>query len=356
MSVQHHSAEPPPGFLRSLEGFRSYQSVECGLSANTLAAYRRDLVSFGAFLASRGSANVPDLAAIDWRIVQAYLARLTDAGYRPSSIARKLVAIRMWLRWLFHTGRIPHDVTTLLEMPKLGRRLPRPLSLDRTTELVTSPPAGAPLALRDRAILELFYSSGLRVSELCGLCLRDVNLRERSVRAMGKGRRERVVPLGRPARDAIEAYLEHEHAALVQKHRRRARIDVLRRRDALALPLFLSRNGARMERTAVWRMVRRAARLRGIPGKVSPHTLRHSFATHLLEGGADLRVVQELLGHVSVTTTAIYTHVQTARLQELHARCHPHGADAEAGGRRRADAGGRARARSPRRASSRPSS
>ncbi|NUQ49503.1 MAG: tyrosine-type recombinase/integrase, partial [Phycisphaerae bacterium] len=139
------------------------------------------------------------------------------------------------------------------------------------------------------------------------------------------------VPLGRPARDALEAYLEHEHAALIQKHRRRAGIDVLRPRDALALPLFLSRNGGRMERTAVWRMVRRAARMRGIPGKVSPHTLRHSFATHLLEGGADLRVVQELLGHVSVTTTAIYTHVQTARLKEIHARCHPHGAGAEAG-------------------------
>ncbi|HMQ17117.1 MAG TPA: site-specific tyrosine recombinase XerD [Phycisphaerae bacterium] len=343
MSIQRRSvaAQPSPAHLRLLDEFRSHQSVECGLSANTLAAYRRDLVSFGAFLASRGPSNEPGPAAIDWKVVQRYLAQLTDAGYRSSSIARKLVAIRMWLRWLFDTGRIPQDVTTLLEMPRLGRRLPRPLSLDRTAELVTSPQAGAPLVLRDRAILELFYSSGLRVSELCGLCLRDVNLRELWVRVMGKGRRERVVPLGRPARDALEAYLEHEHAALAEKHRRRARIDVLRPRDALALPLFLSRNGGRMERTAVWRMVRRAARLSGIPGKVSPHTLRHSFATHLLEGGADLRVVQELLGHVSVTTTAIYTHVQTARLKELHARCHPHGAGAEAGAEAGAGAGAR---------------
>jgi len=327
------SARPLPSvFLRALDDFRAYQSVECGLSLNTLSAYRRDLLDFAAFLARR---RVHELSGIDWQSVQAYLAILTEDGYRESSIARKLVAIRVWLRWLFFNHRMPNDVTTLLEMPKLGRRLPRPLSLDRTAELVTSPEAGEPLGLRDRAILELFYSSGLRVSELCGLCLRDVNLAELWVRAMGKGRRERMVPLGRPARDALEAYFEHERPALLEKYRRRGKIDILRPRDQQNSPVFISRNGGRIERTAVWRLVRREAVRRGIPGKVSPHTLRHSFATHLLEGGADLRVVQELLGHANVATTAIYTHVQTRRLEEVHAAFHPHGEKAERGRRER---------------------
>jgi integrase/recombinase XerD len=325
-------------FLKSLDDFRQYQSVECGLSLNTLAAYRRDLLDFGAFLVQRKAGD--DLAGIDWRIVQAYLARLTDDGYRESSIARKLVAIRVWLRWLFFNHRIPKDVTSLLEMPKLGRRLPRPLSLDRTAELVTSPETTAALGLRDRAILELFYSSGLRVSELCNLAMRDVNLSELWVRAMGKGRRERIVPVGRPARDALEAYFEHERVPLLDKYRRREKIDVLRPRDVAQAPVFLSRTGGRIERTAVWRLVRREAVRRGIPGKVSPHTLRHSFATHLLEGGADLRVVQELLGHVNVATTAIYTHVQTRRLEKVHADHHPHGANSEREQRRRRARGG----------------
>ncbi|NUQ49887.1 MAG: tyrosine recombinase XerD [Phycisphaerae bacterium] len=328
MGVQRRktAAQPSPAYLRLLDEFRSHQSVECGLSANTLAAYRRDLAGFGAFLASRGSSDEPGPAAIDWKVVQGYLAQLTDAGYRPASIARKLVAIRMWLRWLFTTGRIPQDVTALLEMPKLGRRLPRPLSLDRTAELVTSPQAGAALALRDRAILELFYASGLRVSELCALREGDLNLAAQFVRCLGKGRKERVVPLGRPARVALEAYLAELRPRLVELGAQRGRWPLpLTRATRATIPLFLSRTGGPIERTAVWRLVRREATRRGIPGQVSPHTLRHSFATHLLEGGADLRVVQELLGHASIATTEIYTHVQTRRLKEVHARFHPRG-------------------------------
>ena len=226
------------------------------------------------------------------------------------------------------TRQISTDRTTLIELPKPWQRLPKTLSLDRTEELVESPDTERELGLRDRAILELFYACGLRVSELCGLDEQDVNLRVGYARCMGKGRRERVVPIGSKAREAVAVYREQLRPALVEKGLERGRYKTpLTRAVAAALPLFLSRTGGRMERTAVWRLVRREATRRGIPGQVSPHTLRHSFATHLLEGGADLRVVQELLGHISVTTTQIYTHVQTKRLKEIHARCHPHGAE-----------------------------
>ncbi len=312
-----------PAFEASLEAFHVYQNVECGLAANTIQAYRRDLRRFGDFLRRESIGTWTD---IDPQVVQRHLIELTGAGYCESTIARHVVAIRMWLRWLNETKQIPEDLTTLLESPKRWQRLPQTLNLDRTVELVTSPELDHPLGLRDRAILELFYACGLRVSELCGLRHSDLNLSAGYVRCMGKGRRERVVPVGRKARDAVEAYAEHLRPKLLQRALETGRVETpLTNKLRAALPLFLSRNGGPLERTAVWRIVRRQAKRCGIQGKTSPHTLRHSFATHLLEGGADLRVVQELLGHVSVNTTEIYTHVQTSRLRELHARCHPHG-------------------------------
>jgi integrase/recombinase XerD len=304
-----------PAFLASLDSFRVYQNVECGLSANTVTAYRRDLFRFGDTLRRK---SVDDWNAVTPALVQAHLVEMGAERFRESTIERHVVSIRMWLRWLHATRRIEHDVTSLIELPKGWRNLPATLNLDRTVELVTSPDLKAPLGLRDRAILELFYASGLRVSELCGLHIDDVNLKMGYVRCMGKGRRERVVPVGGKARDAIEAYIEHQRPNLVERGPAA--------RGAARAPLFLTRSGRPIERTAVWRMVRREAKRRGIRGKVSPHTLRHSFATHLLEGGADLRVVQELLGHADVATTEIYTHVQSSRLAEIHARCHPHGA------------------------------
>jgi len=261
-------------------------------------------------------------------VIQGYLVELTRAKYQVSTIARKVVAIRVWLRWLFTTRRIAGDVADLIESPKTWRRLPGTLNLQWTSDLVTSPDADHPLGLRDRAILELFYASGLRVSELCGLSESDLNLKVGYVRCMGKGRKERVVPVGKQARDALEAYLEHLRPQLIDKGLASGAVPTpLTRAVRVTLALFLTRRGARIDRTAVWRMVRREAKRQAIAGKCSPHTLRHSFATHLLEGGADLRTVQELLGHVNVATTEIYTHVQTSRLRELHARCHPHGAE-----------------------------
>ena len=318
--------QPPtcsPAFERSLEDFAVFQNVELGLSANTIAAYRRDLRRLGDFLSRRG---IDDWEQVNWQLLQAHLVEMSDCGYRETTLARHVVAIRMWLRWLHLTRRISADRTALLELPKCWKQLPDTLNLDRTTDLVTSPEPDSELGLRDRAILELFYASGLRVSELCGLCPRDLDLRVGYVRCMGKGRKERVVPVGSKARDALEAYLEHQRPKLLERGLSRGFWHTpLTKKDALGLPLFLSRNGGALERTAVWRMVRREAQRRGIPGKVSPHTLRHSFATHLLEGGVDLRIVQELLGHVSVATTEIYTHVQTRRLKEVHARYHPRG-------------------------------
>lgn len=314
-------------FLDSIDGFRVYQNVECGLSPNTLAAYRRDLRHFGEFLAQRG---IQDWSTLTNSILVDYLKGLMARGLRESSITRKVVAVRMWLRWLHVTRQTVDDLSSLVELPKRGRVLPATLSLERTVDLVTAPDLERPLGLRDRAILELFYASGLRVSELCGLAEQDVHLEGRYVRCMGKGRRERVVPLGRAAADAVEAYLEHGRPALLGRAIKNGVLEApLTVRARRCAPLFLTRGGRKIERTAVWRMVKREARRQGIRGRVSPHTLRHSFATHLLEGGADLRIVQELLGHASVATTEIYTHVQTRRLQELHARCHPHGGKAD---------------------------
>jgi integrase/recombinase XerD len=312
-----------PAFRDSLDAFRTYQNVECGLSPNTLAAYRRDLRCFGGFLFRRG---IDDWERITPLLLQQYMVELTRRGLSSSSAARHVVSIRMWLRWLFHIGRTSSDAGALLELPKRWRRLPHTLSRRRTAELVTSPDPEHRLGLRDRAMLELFYACGLRVQELCSLAERDVNLSLRYVRCMGKGRRERIVPLGQKASEALQAYLTETRPALLRRSPHDAlNAAPLTPRVTARLPLFLTRSGGPLERTAVWRVVRREARRRGLAGKVSPHSLRHSFATHLLEGGADLRVVQELLGHVSVSTTAIYTHEQTDRLRHVHASFHPHG-------------------------------
>ena len=325
-----------PRFEQSLAGFRVYQNVELGLAASTVEAYRRDLRRFGAFLHKR---EIDDWSRLSPELVQDYLVEQSALGHKETTLARRVVALRMWLRWLYLVREIPRDFTSLVELPKRWQRLPLALNLDRTAELVTSPDLDHPLGLRDRAILEMFYACGLRVSELCGLREGDVNLAAGYVRCMGKGRKERVTPIGSQARDALEAYLAHARPKLLEEGAQRGRWKTPMTRALRAtVPLFLSRTGGPIERTAVWRMVRREAKRRGIIGKVSPHTLRHSFATHLLEGGADLRVVQELLGHVSISTTEIYTHVQTKRLREIHDRCHPRGA-AELDRRKKAHSG-----------------
>lgn len=313
-------------FMRLLDRFREYQSVELGLAALTLAAYRRDLSDFGAYLLRNG---VRRCDAIAPDTVLGHLVELTRAGYRESTIARRLVSIRMWLRFAYERKLIANDITALLDLPKTWKRLPRTLDVDRAATLVTAPQAEETLGLRDRAILELFYASGLRASELCGVRAGDLDVTSGFVRVVGKGQRERVVPVGRAALDAIAAYVEHAREAQIQAGVQRGRYTLPFSAAARArLPVFLSRSGGPIERTAIWRLVKRQVMRTGLDPRISPHTLRHSFATHLLEGGADLRVVQELLGHANLTTTEIYTHVQTRRMVDVHEQYHPRGAKA----------------------------
>lgn len=319
--------QPPcsPEFEQALAGFQLFQKVECGLSPKTIEAYGRDLRGFGAFLLRIG---LRDLTRVQPKAPCDYVAELSREGYRDATLARRLSALRVFLKWLRDTRRIEADLVTLLETPKRWRKLPHTLNVDRVAELVSSPDLERPLGLRDRAILELFYSSGLRVSELCGLCGRDVQRSAGYVRCIGKGRRERVAPIGAAALAALAAYEAESRPGLLLLGVQAGRVAApLTPKTAMSAPYFLSRTGGPIERTAVWRLVKREAKRRGIPGKVSPHALRHSFATHLLEGGADLRVVQELLGHADVSTTQIYTHVQTKRMKEVHRRYHPHGRD-----------------------------
>jgi integrase/recombinase XerD len=299
------SHEPVPSVLGVyIEQFLNYLAVEAGLADNTLSAYRHDLERFDRFVSER-RLTVQSLSPTD---VQKFLIHRKDEGLSIASVARNLVAVKIFLRHLFAVGRLDRDLASLIESPKKWRLIPRVLHVQQVDALLSTPGAEDPYAARDRAILELFYACGLRVSELCGLSLQHVRLDVGYLRCLGKGKKERIVPIGRTAIECLREYLDTT----------RGRLDK-GRSDAL----FLSRTGRPMERTNVWRLVVKYARRMGLTGKVSPHTLRHCFATHLLQGGADLRVVQELLGHADVSTTQIYTHVDRDRLKAIHRRCHP---------------------------------
>lgn len=278
--------------------------VEAGLADNTRIAYRHDLTVFDAFVGRRGLS----LATLEPMHIQQFLIERKEAGLSIASIARNLMAVKVFLRHLYAMGRLPRDLASLIEAPKKWRLIPRVLHARQVDELLAAPDEIDRFAPRDRAILELFYACGLRVSELCGLTMQDVRLDVGFLRCFGKGSKERIVPIGRTAIEAVREYIETTRAELDRHH---------------SPHLFLSRTGRRMERTAVWRTVVKYARRMGLTGKVSPHTLRHCFATHLLQGGADLRVVQELLGHADVATTQIYTHVDRDRLKEIHRKFHP---------------------------------
>jgi len=304
-------AQPPAAHLdwpRLVRGFCDYLISECGLAKNTIDAYRRDLGGFVEILSDRDictpSALTPDL-------VRSFLVTLADRELALTSIARHLVSVRMFLRYLNLTGVIEEDIGGHLDRPKTGRRLPDTLRPTQVDALLAAPTPGEPFFARDRAILEVLYATGMRVSELASLTLGDLNLDVGYLRCIGKGRRERIIPIGTRAIEAVRVYLRGLRATLTDKAGRRD-------------PLFISRTGRALDRTNVWRLVNRYAAAVGIAGPIGPHTLRHCFATHLLEGGANLRIVQELLGHVSVATTQIYTHVNATRLKAIHERCHPH--------------------------------
>ncbi len=291
-------------FGRFIEQFLGYLFVEAGLADNTLKAYRHDLEVFDRFAAERGL-GPETLAPTD---IQKFLIRRKDDGLAIASVARNLVAVKIFLRHLYATGRMRQDLAALIESPKKWKLIPRVLHIQQVDALLNTPNEEDPYAVRDRAILELFYACGLRVSELCSLVLPNVRLDVGYLRCFGKGSKERIVPIGRTAIECVREYLDTARPRQDRYH---------------SQALFLSRTGRPMERTNVWRLVVKYARRMGLPNKVSPHTLRHCFATHLLQGGADLRIVQELLGHADVSTTQIYTHVDRDRLKEVHRRCHP---------------------------------
>ena len=292
---------------RVVEQFLDAQWMERGLSENTLAAYRNDLNGLAAWLALRGC----DLVEARREHVLDYLSERVINGARPRTTARLLSSLRRFYRYLVREGRLSGDPTVRIDTPRIGRPLPDSLSEEEVEILLDAPAVSEALGLRDRAMLELLYACGLRVSELVNLTMEQVDLTQGVVRLMGKGSKERLVPLGEEASDWLQRYITHGRPELAA--------------GVSAKPLFITRRGRAMTRQAFWYRLRYYAVKSGINKALSPHTLRHAFATHLLNHGADLRVVQMLLGHSDLSTTQIYTHVARERLKELHARHHPRG-------------------------------
>lgn len=289
-----------------LEPFLDHLAFERGLSARTLEAYGRDLVRFLGFLSDRGVDEPQGVDAVDLR---EYTYRLKDDGLAPTSIRRAQSTLRTYFAFCLGEGLLDDDPTERLESPRTWRRVPDVLSRDEVVALIEAPEADTRLYWRDRAMLEVLYSSGLRVSELAELPLTGVDLDERILLVYGKGAKERLVPLGGPAARAVDRYLRDVRPAL-DRGRGKGKV-------------FLTTRGRPVSRQTVWNLVKSCARAVGIERSVSPHTLRHTFATHLLEGGADLVAVQELLGHADISTTQIYTHVDRTWLAEVHRAHHP---------------------------------
>ncbi|ACL73207.1 tyrosine recombinase XerD [Thioalkalivibrio sulfidiphilus HL-EbGr7] len=297
----------PPSTL-AIDAFLDAIWAEHGLSDHTLAAYRADLMALARWLGPRGKR----VEQADRGDLLAYLSHRVAGGARPRSTARLLSSLRRFYRHQVRDGRRQDDPTAQIDSPKLGRPLPDTLSETDVEALLASPDTDTDLGLRDRAMLELLYATGLRVSELVGLRVDQVNLRHGVVRTLGKGSKERLVPLGEEASVWVERYLGAARPALLAG-------------QGACDDLFVTRRGGAMTRQAFWHLLRRYAAQAGIHKHLSPHTLRHAFATHLLNHGADLRVVQMLLGHSDLSTTQIYTHVARARLKELHGKHHPRG-------------------------------
>lgn len=281
--------------------------MERGLSANTLASYRSDLVLFARWLASRGLS----LAGARRADIQEYLGQRLSAGAHSRSQARLLSCLRGYYRHCLRERRIPEDPTLRIQSPRLGRPVPKSLTEEDVGRLLAAPDVSTPIGLRDRTMLEVLYASGMRVTELVTLTLPQLGLRQGLVRVTGKGNKERLVPLGEEAVDWLERYLRDARPGLVE--------------GAVSDQLFPGRDGSALTRQAFWYRIKAAARAADIGKPLSPHTLRHAFATHLLNHGADLRAVQMLLGHSNLSTTQIYTHVARARLKSLHAAHHPRG-------------------------------
>nr|WP_246462506.1 site-specific tyrosine recombinase XerD [Pelagicoccus albus] len=298
-------------FSEGVDGFLSYLDLEKGLSENTLAGYRSDLLQFTDFLRAKRSLGswkqVTGSDASDW------IYSLSEQDYSNASLCRKLSSVRALDRYLLSERLINRSFTEIVSGPALRRKAPSALSIQEVERLLLAPEETSPVGLRDRAMLELFYSSGLRVSELANLKLQQVDLELGALKVFGKGSKERVCPIGRKAIAAIDRYLARGRPSLVK--------------SKTGSSVFLSSRGTEISRKTIWYLVKKYTKEAGIDRPVKPHTLRHSFATHLLTGGADLRVIQELLGHADIATTQIYTSVESERTRSAHDEFHPRSKD-----------------------------
>ncbi len=294
------------GFL--IEQFRDFINLERGVSALTDEAYSRDIVRFAQYCRTRSAVGPTDVTA---KLVREYVYHLKDLGLAPSSIRRNVSAVRTYFKFLVGEGHVVRDPSDRLETPKRWRTLPDVLSVDEVERLLAAPAIDEPMVFRDRAMLELAYGAGLRVSEWITLGVRDVLFDDMLVRVFGKGSKERLVPIGRKAIGAVALYLRELRPRLERGEGKGV--------------LFLNARGDPMTRMGAWKILRRHVTTAGLAKRVTPHTLRHSFATHLLENGADLRAVQEMLGHADISTTQIYTHVDREYLRTVHRKFHPRG-------------------------------
>lgn len=287
-----------------IEEYLNFLSLERGLSPNTVASYRADLETYRKFLSRRR------LFTPNREDIQDHLMYIKHRGLSPTSVARHLAAIKGFYRFLLNEGRIRSDPTVGMKTPKAWAELPSVLTAREVEKLLMQPDQTQKGGVRDRAILEVLYATGMRISELAGLQVSNMNLDIGYVRCIGKGSKERIIPVGKQAIESIRFYL------------RKSRSQYVKGQDS---HLFVNRFGGGFSRMGLWKIVKKYARKAGIKKDIAPHTLRHSFATHLLEGGADLRSVQEMLGHASISTTQVYTHVDRSRLKKIHAKYHPRG-------------------------------
>ncbi|MFB3919853.1 site-specific tyrosine recombinase XerD [Candidatus Velamenicoccus archaeovorus] len=292
---------------KHVELFLDYLSVERGLSKNTILAYRSDLKDYTGFLEAVSKKSVSASSRED---IRDFMLHQKDKGLCVNSISRALAALRMFYRFLAREKLIKSDVSSYIDSPKLWKKIPDVLNLDEVERLIEAPDLNTPQGVRDRAILEVMYATGMRVSEVAGLRLTDLNADVGFVRCLGKGKKERIVPLGTKAVASVARYLEKVRPRLAKSG---------------AQELFLNRSGRRISRVSLWKLIKRYARKARIKKPIRPHILRHSFATHLLERGADLRSVQEMLGHANISTTQIYTHVNKDWLRSIHKTYHPRG-------------------------------
>jgi integrase/recombinase XerD len=289
-----------------IEQFLSYISVERGMADNTLSSYKRDLSKFSDFLKSK---KIDSIDKVSRQMINSFMMAERERGLGSNSVSRELACIKSFFKFLLKENIIKDDAANIIESPKLWKKLPFVLSIQEVETLLNAPNVRDPMEIRDKACLELMYATGMRVSELVNLKIDDINMEADFAKCFGKGSKERIVPFGKKAKESLVRYLEKTRPMLLKKK--------------ISNFLFLTRLGKKMSRQTFWKIIKRYAKLARIKKKVTPHSLRHSFATHILERGADLRIVQEMLGHSDISTTQIYTHVSKDRLKSIHQKFHP---------------------------------